>query len=257
MMEHNNEPRVNRSELSQSELLKQAQHALAEHAVADKSASAKQSILVKTLTLMVRVISKVWYVITRTVAWLNYLLSSRNPVLYGIKIGAIWLAYVPDSQYPGELTFCARRLGKNSAWIGALGLAVYIAITAAYFYGTQFEELVYTTGKQEIVAGEQYQFTGCTSLPCSTQADNGKYYKVESSHFLPALYYPEEDVYANIPQQDGACLVKGYGFYFRSLRSLYKYFQWYQKAFDVSCRPYTEAEKQLAIGSGEIQKVKA
>ncbi len=255
-MKHNNEPEVNRHELSQHELLKQAQQALAEHSATDKSASAEQTLLVKILTTMVRVFGKIWYVISRPVVWLNYLFSSRNPVLYAIKNGAIWLAYVPDSQYPGELTFSAHRLGKNSAWIGSLGLAGYIAATAAYFYGTQFEELVYTTGKQEIVAGEQYQFTGCTSLPCSTQADNGKYYKVESSHFLPALYYPEEDVYANIPQQDGACLVKGYGFYFRNLRSLYKYFQWYQKAYDVSCRPYTEAEKQLAIGSGQIQKVK-
>lgn len=125
--------------------------------------------------------------------------------------------------------------------VGAIVL--HAAFSAAYFYGTRFEELVYTTGKQEIDPGERYQFTGCTSLPCNTQADNGKYYAIDSSLYFPTLLYPEQNVFANIPQQNAACHVRGYGLYFRSLRWLYKSAQWYQKVYDVSCRPYDELER--------------
>ena len=80
-----------------------------------------------------------------------------------------------------------------------------MALSAAYFYGTAFDETVYVTGKQEIVTGELYQFGGCTSLPCSTETDNGKFYLIETSLYFPVMYYPEENVFANIPQQDAAC----------------------------------------------------
>jgi len=241
-MKQNNEP------ASRDALLRRAQQALADNAVANAPVDTNPSLLVKAIAAVFWLLAKIRFVVSRPFIWLGYLFSRLK------KVG-IWLAFVPDDQRPDEVNFSARRLGINSAWLSSMLLTIYFSITAAYFYGTQFEELVYTTGKQEIEAGEQYQFTGCTSLPCSTQADNGKYYKVEASHFLPALYYPEEDVFANIPQQDGACFAKGYGFYFRNLRSLYKYFQWYQKVYDVSCRPYTEAEKQLAIGTGQISAV--
>jgi hypothetical protein len=152
----------------------------------------------------------------------------------------------------GDLIFSGARLGKSLAAGAALLLVGHVALSAAYFYLTQFEELVYTTGKQEIVTGELYQFTGCTSLPCSTAADNGKFYEIEGSWYFPHLIYPEENVYANIPQQDGACYVKGFGFYFRKLKALHKSAQWYQKAYSVSCRPYTEEEKRRAVSLGTM-----
>ncbi len=159
-------------------------------------------------------------------------------------------AFVRDRD--GNLVFAPRRLGISLA-LTAVGLLVlHMALSAAYFYLTQFDELVYTTGKQEILTGELYQFTGCTSLPCSTEMDNGKFYEIESSWYFPHLIYPEENVFANIPQQDAACYVRGFGFYFRRLKALHKSMQWYQKAYSVSCRPYTEEEKQRALNLGVV-----
>lgn len=165
--------------------------------------------------------------------------------------GLAWAAFERDDDVfrldgNGKRIFSPRRLTKVGGIAIAIAIVCYIGIAAAYYYGTQFEELVYTTGKQEIEVGEVYQFTGCTSLPCNTEADNGKYYKIETSLFLPTLLYPEQDVYAHIPQQNAACHVKGYGFYLRNLRWLYKYAQWYQKAYDISCRPYNEQELSLS-----------
>lgn len=152
----------------------------------------------------------------------------------------------------GMPVFSAKRLAKVFA-AAAAGIGVTaVGLQAAYFYGTGFTEIVYTTGKQEIQTGELYQFTGCTSLPCSTDRGNGKFYEIESSIIFPILFYPEEDVYAHIPQQDGACVAKGHGFYFRELRHLHRKFNWYQKVHNITCRPYTEEERKLAIGSGEV-----
>lgn len=170
-----------------------------------------------------------------------------------------WCAYQQKAgtsvcDHNGDMSFSPRRLVVIAAAGLASGWLLYLGGCALYFFSTQFEELVYTTGKQEIVAGERYQFTGCTSLPCSTSANNGKYYTIESSLFLPALYYPEEDVYANIPQQDAACTIKGYGIYFRRLRVLYHYAQWYQHVYNISCRPYTDKEKAQVVQSGVLQQ---
>lgn len=153
----------------------------------------------------------------------------------------------------GDLIFAPRRLGISLASTLLALLALHVAISAGYFYLTRFQELVYTTGKQEILTGELYQFTGCTSLPCSTDADNGKFFEIESSWYFPHLIYPEENVFANIPQQDAACYVKGFGLYFRRLKALHKSLQWYQKAYSVSCRPYTEEEKRRAVTLGTIE----
>lgn len=131
-------------------------------------------------------------------------------------------------------------------------ISLQVSFSAAYYYGTKFEETVYVTGKQEIVTGELYQFGGCTSLPCSTETDNGKFYLIESSLYFPVMFYPEENVFANIPQQDAACHVYGYGWYFRSLRWLYKSAQLYQHVMHVSCRPYTEDEIRRAVREGRI-----
>lgn len=152
----------------------------------------------------------------------------------------------------GERVFSFKRFGINTLITLAIIILIHMGLSAAYYYGTAFEETVYVTGKQEIETGELYQFGGCTSLPCSTDSDNGKFYLIESSLYFPRLFYPEENVFANIPQQDAACKVEGYGLYFRSLRWMYKSFQLYQHVVNVSCRPYTEQEVRRAMDNGFI-----
>jgi hypothetical protein len=169
-----------------------------------------------------------------------------------------WVAFKPAARGPDgeyhDLDFSWRRLCLNAFWTVAALVGLHVLLSAIYFYATYFEETVYVTGKQEIETGELYQFGGCTSLPCSTETDNGKFYLIESSLYFPVMYYPEENVFANIPQQNGACHVEGYGIYFRTLRWLYKSAQLYQHVVDVSCRPYTEAEIRRAVDDGEIVK---
>lgn len=179
---------------------------------------------------------------------------------FGTKLGSAmkWSSFQRENgefvlNGEGELIFAPRRLGITLAVVILMVLALHMSLSAAYFYPTRFEELVYTTGKQEITTGELYQFTGCTSLPCSTDAGNGKFYEIETSLYFPHLLYPEENVYANIPQQDAACNVKGYGVYFRRLAIIHKSMQWYQKVYSVSCRPYTEEEKQRAVDLGVVE----
>jgi len=152
----------------------------------------------------------------------------------------------------GDRIFSFKRFGIVMGIYLMVIILIHATFSALYYYSTQFEETVYVTGKQEIETGELYQFGGCTSLPCSTDADNGKFYLIESSLYFPRLFYPEENVFANIPQQDAACKVYGYGIYFRSLRWLYKSAQLYQHVTRVSCRPYTEEEIQRAVSDGQI-----
>ena len=167
-----------------------------------------------------------------------------------------WLCMQPRSDegvgVPQSARFSFVRLIRNLALSVVAAFLLHVALKALYYYGTYFEETVYVTGKQEIVTGELYQFGGCTSLPCSTESDNGKFYLIESSLYFPIMYYPEENVFANVPQQDAACHVEGYGLYFRSLRWIYKSLQLYQHVVDVSCRPYTDLEIRRAVGDGEI-----
>lgn len=166
-----------------------------------------------------------------------------------------WAGFEPsadDSDDPGVAVFSSRRFLLRSLLSVVALLMLHVALSAAYYYATYFNETVYVTGKQEIETGELYQFGGCTSLPCSTETDNGKFYLIESSLYFPVMYYPEENVFANIPQQDSACKVGGYGIYFRTLRWLYKSAQLYQHVVDVSCRPYTVEEIRRAVEKGEI-----
>jgi len=164
-----------------------------------------------------------------------------------------WLTLAPAADgESGDREFSRSRLVRNLMLSFLVLFAIHTVLKAAYYYGTYFEEMVYVTGKQEIETGELYQFGGCTSLPCSTNSDNGKFYLIESSLYLPQMFYPEEDVFANIPQQDGACHVEGYGIYFRTLRWLYKAAQLYQHVVNVSCRPYTQDEIKQAVDDGQI-----
>ena len=159
-----------------------------------------------------------------------------------------WAAFEPGD----DGRFSWPRFLRNSALSAIVPILLHVMLSAIYYYGTYFEETVYVTGKQEIETGELYQFGGCTSLPCSTESDNGKFYLIESSLYFPQMFYPEENVFANIPQQDAACRVEGYGFYFRTLRWIYKSLQLYQHVVDVSCRPYTEEEIRRAVDEGII-----
>ena len=168
-----------------------------------------------------------------------------------------WAAYFPPRDETDEPVFSWTRLSFNTllTFIAVVGL--HVTWSAIYFYSTYFEEMVYVTGKQEIETGELYQFGGCTSLPCSTESDNGKFYLIESSLYFPVMFYPEENVFANIPQQNGACRIEGYGIYFRALRWLYKSAQLYQHVVNVSCRPYTEDEIRRAVSEGDIVRDEA
>jgi hypothetical protein len=170
----------------------------------------------------------------------------------------IWVAFQPEyDSGSGKVSgrhFSLVRLLRCLPLTAAALFGLHVLWSAIYFYGTAFTETVYVTGKQEIETGELYQFGGCTSLPCSTVTDNGKFYLIESSLYFPTMFYPEENVFANIPQQDAACNVRGYGIYFRTLRWLYKSAQLYQHVTDVSCRPYTDEETRRAVSYGEIVK---
>lgn len=151
-----------------------------------------------------------------------------------------------------EGQFSTKRFFITLCSVVIIGFLLHILLSAIYFYSTKFTETVYVTGKQEIETGEIYQFGGCTSLPCSTANDNGKFYLIESSLYFPYLAYPEQDVFANIPLQSSACEITGYGFYFRNLRWVYKKAQLYQHIIDVSCRPYTRDELDKVISDGKI-----
>lgn len=171
-----------------------------------------------------------------------------------------WAAYEREDgkvklQDNGQPIFSGRQFIIRFMGMLASAWLVHIALSAVYFYSTAFEELVYTTGKQEIETGELYQFTGCTSLPCSTALANGKFYQITESWYFPYLVYPEENVFANIPQQDAACFVKGYGLYFRRMKFIHRRLQWYQNIYSVACRPYTDEEKEKAVNSGQVRPV--
>jgi len=144
----------------------------------------------------------------------------------------------------GDRIFSGKRLAKSFALAACMGLSLNMGYHYAYYHGTQFNETIYTTGKQEIRDGELYHVTGCTSLPCSTAADNGKYYQISKSFFWPRQLYPEENVYANVPQQIAACEVQGYGIYFKELKIMHRLLEWYQNIESVSCRPLSEKEIQ-------------
>lgn len=162
-----------------------------------------------------------------------------------------WAAIRPSES--GDPEFSWKRLFLNTTLSITAVLMLHVVFSAVYYYSTYFDEIVYVTGKQEIETGELYQFGGCTSLPCSTETDNGKFYLIASSLYFPVMFYPEENVFANIPQQDAACHVEGYGIYFRSLRWLYKSAQLYQHIVKVSCRPYTDEETRRAVKDGRIE----
>jgi hypothetical protein len=183
--------------------------------------------------------------------WVKPVLGVIGTALGHVKNAFNWAAYKRDKNglvldEDGDPIFSPGRLARTFGLAVMLGVASVGAVQTGYFYATKFNETVYVTGKQEIRDGETFQFTGCTSLPCSTQSDNGKYYRISQSLFSPLLLYPEQDVFANIPNQFAMCNVSGYGIYFRSLRRLHNLLDIHQQVYDVSCRPLTQQEMQGA-----------
>ena len=69
---------------------------------------------------------------------------------------------------------------------------------------------------------------------------------------FPHQLYPEENVFANIPQQDGVCHFKGYGIYVKELKWLHRNLNFYQNIESATCRPYTQNEIERAVESGTI-----
>jgi hypothetical protein len=230
------------------ELGKQVDEANAQSAKNHQSAyerAAEESAIVRRSKAMGASLRKYLGPVGRLLAWLLGLIGK-------------WLYWVciepPEKTGQGVSAgrFSTLRTIRNLVISLLVVLSLQVIAKGIYYYSTGFEETVYVTGKQEIETGELYQFGGCTSLPCSTLSDNGKFYLIESSLYFPIMFYPEENVFANIPQQDAACHVEGYGIYFRSLRWLYKSLQLYQHVVDVSCRPYTDLEIRQAVGDGII-----
>ena len=155
----------------------------------------------------------------------------------------------------GDLIFNKFRLGKVAGSAMAAIMALNIAAHGAYYYGTQFDEYILANGgKQTIEDATTFQFTGCTSAPCDTEADNGKFYRINYSWFWPRMIYPETQVYSLVPENNGLCHVKGHGIYFRSaiFRVLYKNFSsLYQNVEAVSCVPITDTQIQDILEHGE------
>jgi len=181
--------------------------------------------------------------------WVTPVLGIVGAGFRGLKNIFHWAAYERDKNglvldQDGDPVFSPGRLARTFGLAVMLGVASVGAVQTGYFYGTKFNETVYVTGKQEIRDGEEYQFTGCTSLPCSTQSENGKYYRISQSLYSPMLLYPEQDVFANIPNQFAVCNVSGYGVFFRQLRRLHNVLDIYEQVYDVSCRPLTAEEMQ-------------
>ncbi len=156
----------------------------------------------------------------------------------------------------GDPIFAPMRLVRAFATATALSSMAMTGIGASYFYTTHFNETIVTTGKEMIESGQLYEFTGCTSLPCSTTTDNGKYFHIQDSFLYPTLLRPEEDVFAHIPKEMAVCDIQGYGIYFRELKWLFnKWTDWYQNVYNVTCRPLTQEEIQLSIDTGVLPKV--
>lgn len=152
----------------------------------------------------------------------------------------------------GDMIFSPKRLARNVTLAAMLGASSIVGAQYGYYYGTQFEQTIYTSGKDIVTSGELYEVTGCTSLPCSTALDNGEYYHVRQSNYAPRLMYPENDVYAMIPKDQGVCKIEGYGLYVKELKWLHKWAEFYPNITSATCRPYTQAEIEKTIETGVI-----
>lgn len=216
---------------------------------------------VRNMVITARRIDKVWEASKELYCKVSpYIGPVLKPVGWTagkLRDAFVWSAFERDKNgikhdEDGDPVFSPIRLAKVFAVAATLGLSGAVGVQTAYFEATHFNEMVYVTGKQEIDPGELYHFTGCTSLPCSSQEDNGKYFQIEKSLFSPTLIYPEQNVYANIPNQMAACNIQGYGIYFKELKPLFRWSEMYQHVYDVSCRPLSPTEVQQVMPSQPV-----
>lgn len=211
---------------------------------------------VKNMVIAARRINKIWDasqdLYEKVSPYIGPVLKPAMWTASKLKDTFVWSAFERENgtlkrDEDGDPIFSPLRLAKVFAVAATMGVAGAVGVQDAYFNATHFNEMIYVTGKQEIQAGDLYHLTGCTSLPCSTQSDNGKYFQIEQSWYLPHLLYPEQDVYANIPNQLAACNIEGYGIYFKDLKRLFRWTEMYQHVYDVSCRPLSQDEVQKAM----------
>ncbi len=220
---------------------------------------------VRFITLPVRRIGKVWDaaqdLYEKVSPYAKKILTPARWVGGKLMDAFSWAAYEREDgkqklDADGDRIFSAGRLCRMFTLAVGLGVASIGAVNTVYYQTTQFTQTIYTTGKQEIVPGQTYQFTGCTSLPCSTDSGNGEYYQIQKSWYSPFLIFPEEDVYANIPNEMAVCEVTGYGFHWKGM-PFYHTLDLYQNVTNVSCRPLTQEEIHQSMKPAEQAAVKA
>lgn len=141
----------------------------------------------------------------------------------------------------GDLIFAPGRMARSFAMAAMLGNMAFIGGAGMLFHATNQTVYSYVTNKQMKVPGELYEVTGAESLPTSTELDNGMYYHVSDSLIYPALWRPEEDVYALIPQGNAVCRWEVHGIYVKSLKWLHKQVEFYQQIYDTACYPLSDA----------------
>lgn len=215
---------------------------------------------VEEVSLAARRVNKAWNAVKSTYMLLRKYLKPVFVVLefvFGL-LGRAFdrLAYLREDgamklDADGDPIFSAKLLTRNAALAFGALFAAYAVLSGVFFYATHFEEKVFVTGKGMYHEDYGY-FTGCTSLPCDTQSQNSKYYNVEESWFFPYLLYPEEDVMASVPIQNGVCDVKGYGIYFKRLKWLHKSLKWYQNVYKVTCNPLSDEQLREIIDGGAL-----
>lgn len=213
---------------------------------------------VQSISLAARRINKAWDaaqdLYARVSPWVGPVLRPAIWTAGTLKDAFVWSAYERDENglkldEDGKATFSAGRLARVFATSAMIGVTGLVGVDAGLYYGTKFQETVFTTGKEMITPGELYEVTGSTSLPFSTKLDNGKYYHIESSLMFPTLFRPEEDVFALIPKDTAVCQIEGYGIYSKHLKPFFKWAEWYQKVNDVECRPLTERDIDSIIAN--------
>lgn len=140
----------------------------------------------------------------------------------------------------GDMIFDPMRLTRAFTTAVILGNMAAIGAAGILFHSTNETVYSYVTNKQMKVPGELYEVTGAESLPSSTELDNGMYYHVRDSIYYPAMWRPEEDVYALIPQGNAVCKWDTYGVYMKELKWLHKQVEFYKSIYDTSCYPLSD-----------------
>jgi hypothetical protein len=140
----------------------------------------------------------------------------------------------------GDMIFDPMRLTRAFTTAVILGNMAAIGAAGILFHTTNETVYSYVTNKQMKVPGELYEVTGAESLPASTELDNGMYYHVRDSIYYPAMWRPEEDVYALIPQGNAVCKWDTYGIYMKEMKWLHKQVEFYKSIYDTSCYPLSD-----------------